>query len=92
MRVEYLGEDRGEKIDGIWIRKPCRYRFAIVGWTPKEEADAQEMVRMMYEIGWDYDGYDECAWFPVEDRDEYRVFMDDWKEAKKELKKRRTRK
>lgn len=85
MRVRYDGAKRDEYVP----RDRMPLRFAIVEWNYKLGADedetAQKMLTKMFNIGWEYDGYDDCAYFRVTDKDEYKAFMMDWNDAKKEL-------
>lgn len=78
MRVKYLGaRDTGSE----------SMRFALVSWDdPKDDKKAETLLYRMYDIGWYFDLFDLCAYFPVNDREEYDNFIEDWKEEKAKLK------
>lgn len=61
-----------------------RCGIAEIEYEDHEFKMADKVIDMMYEIGWDIQhdclNHGQCR---VEDRDEFREFMDDWKECKK---------
>lgn len=74
MTVTYKGMD-----------KEMEYRLAEIEFEEKEESKVERIVNLMYIKGWKdinivTEGYAQC---PVEDRDEFKYFMQDWKESKK---------
>ena len=83
-------------------RELCDYphrkimRFAVVDYMTNEEAFGEEVVRKLYEQGWNYDGFGDSdstqCYFKVDDREEYEYFLEDYKEAKKEIRKEMRRK
>lgn len=80
MRVRYKGK--------FFDRSGRMHRLACVDWIPEEDEKADAMICAMFAIGWDYDRYDCAADFYVLDREDFESFMGDWKDAKKELRKK----
>lgn len=74
MRVHYKG-----------ISSEYNYRIAEIGYDDKEETLLAEVAELMMSYGWKIDivgsGYALCE---VDDYDDYKEFMEDWKKSKKE--------
>lgn len=76
MRVFYKGQNQNFK-----------YRLAEIGyddWDDKERTFLENTAELMKEYGWNINicgsGYASCE---VDDIDDFRSFMEDWKECKK---------
>lgn len=74
MTVTYKGMDQG-----------MDYRLAEIQFEDAEEPKVERIVNLMVIKGWERlnivtNGYAQCE---VEDRDEFRYFMKDWKESKR---------
>ena len=74
MRVNYKGMD-----------KDYKYRIAEINFEESESEKVKFMVAAMAERGYRIDIIDTWAACEVEDKDEYRDFMKDWKKVKKGL-------
>ena len=75
LRVDYKGMD----ID-------LDYRIAEISFTEDELEKVEYMTKVMKIKGWKIDvvtdGYAQCE---VEDKEDYKSFMEDWKEVKKSV-------
>lgn len=82
MQVKYKGLDRE--------LNSC---YAEIYYNEKELSKVEKLIKFMNNEGWDIDngvmGFATCE---IEDKEEYRYFMKDWKASKKELKERGTKK
>lgn len=79
MRVSYKGTD-----------PTYPYRVAEIGYEEKEEQTLEAIASIMTDFGWKIDivgsGYASCE---VDDIDDYKSFMEDWKECKKLVRNRK---
>lgn len=79
MKVKYKGTDPNYP-----------YRVAEIGYEEKEEKTIEDIADLMTEYGWKIDivgcGYASCE---VDDIDDYKSFMEDWKECKKIVRNRK---
>jgi hypothetical protein len=75
LRVDYKGTDEFSN-----------YRLAEISFTEDEMEKVEYIAKVMKVKGWNIDivtdGYAQCE---VEDKDDYRSFMEDWKEVKKNV-------
>lgn len=73
MRVSYKGQDQD-----------FGYRVAEIGYDDKELTLLENTAELMRECDWNIDicgcGYASCE---VDDIDDFRSFMEDWKECKR---------
>ncbi len=71
-------------------------RFCVVDFSTNEEAFGEEVVRKLYEQGWNYDGFGDSdstqCYFKVDGIEEYKCFLEDYKEAKKKVREEMRRK
>ena len=78
MKVRYKGTD-----------PTYPYRVVEIGYEEKEEQVLEAIASIMVDFGWKIDivgsGYANCM---VDDIDDYKSFMQDWKECKKLAKKK----
>ena len=79
MKVRYKGTDPNYP-----------YRVAEIGYEEKEEQTLESIAGIMTDFGWKIDivgcGYANCE---VDDIDDYKSFMEDWKECKKLVRNRK---
>lgn len=80
MRVSYKGQDQD-----------FRYRVAEISYDDNEELTLLEnTAELMEDRGWNIDicgcGYASCE---VDDIDDFKSFMEDWKECKKNARNRK---
>lgn len=87
MKVSYVGNQVKENWDGtrtIDTKSGC---FAVVTCTTKEVATVESRIGKMIELGYDYpngfgDSEESNYWFTIEDKEEYKQFMKDWKSTR----------
>ncbi len=76
MRVSYKGQD-----------KDFEYRLAEIGYEDDEETVMKRIEQEMNKRGWNLnivaDGYASCV---VDDREEYKAFVEDYKQVKRMVK------
>ncbi len=87
MRVSYVGNQVKEDWDGTKTIDTESGRFAVVNCTTKEVAMTEIRIYKMVELGYDYpngfgDSDESNYWFSIEDKEEYKQFMKDWKSTK----------
>lgn len=76
MTAIYVGTRKTAK-----LKKPCR--MAEIAYSDNETTFAQRVFDLLEIKGWEVDaGVENWAAVQVEDRDEFNVFMKDFKEAK----------
>ena len=67
-----------------WSGRKIEYRLAEVMFNEDEMPKVERVIFLMRIKGWEIDlvtdGYAQCV---VEDRDEFKAFMADWKESKR---------
>lgn len=87
MRVSYVGNQVKENWDGTRTIDTESGRFAVITCTAKEVAKAEVRVNKMVKLGYDSpnefgDPEESNFWFTIEDQEEYKQFMKDWKSTK----------
>ena len=75
MRINYKGMD-----------KDYPYRVAEIFFNENEQIKVDKVIELLEKEGWKIDtvtdGYYLCG---IEDYDEYKLFMNDWKNAKSKI-------
>ena len=75
MRVNYKGMD-----------KDFEYRLAKINYDEEETKKVEYMIKIMSIKGWEIkNATEEYAYCEVENIEEYKEFMKDWKEVKKSV-------
>ncbi len=87
MKVSYVGNQVKENWDGTKTVDTKSGRFAVVACTSKENAIAEVRVNKMIKLGYDSpnefgDPDESFYWFTIEDREDYKQFMKDWKSTR----------
>lgn len=60
----------------------CKYRTATISFDEEDEVKFERIQFLMGIYGWNIDRVDWMGICEVYDRDEYKDFMKDWKDAK----------
>ena len=77
MTIEYRGMNKEEGIN---------YREAVICYDEeKEQQKADRLFDILSKMGWDGYGEEGVLAFKVFDKDEYKVFVADYKKVKKEV-------
>ena len=83
MNVRYFGWIKTDSI-GQKLTKPMP-PAAVVTYTEEEEALA---IARLEHTNYRFDSFDGCSYVTVNDRQDYQDFMEAWKDAKRQIKKR----
>lgn len=96
MKCEYMGREKEEVFDyntGKYIKRYIQDSKPVAIIYARKEEEISIMVRELCKLGYDYIGgfdaeepYDISEWFTVEDKQDYKVLMKEYKRIKSYLK------